>query len=428
MLSDICMLLVLILLNGVLTCGELAIVSANENRLRERLDSSDRRLILILNIKENVSSFIAALQIGKSVIAIFSGAYAAYVFFEPLNRFFSSFGIRIFRSVTILLTTIIISYFISLLGELIPKRLAMAKPVDIAIRLVRFIHPFNVFFKPFAILLSKSVDLCLKISGISTAHVVEITEDEIRTLMETGGEKGNIDENEIVMINNVFEFDDKTAEDIATHRTDIVALPVDCGIDNLIDTVLTKGFSRIPVYEDSIDNIIGILYVRDLTARAIKGAGLSDIQMKDIIRNPYFVPISKKTDELFEQMRKDKIHMAIVVDEYGGTNGIVTMEDLIEEIMGNILDEFDHEEQPEIEPIDKNTFVVNGSISIEDAAEFFEIKLPIEDYDTLSGFFISQLGRIPEEGETPEIEYEGILLKLYEMDEKRIKSLIVCKI
>jgi len=251
-------------------------------------------------------------------------------------------------------------------------------------------------------------------------------ESEIRMIAEIGEESGGIDESEKEMIKNVFEFNNKTAGEIATHRVDIAALPVDASRDEVVSAALSEKYSRIPVYEGNIDNIVGILYVKDIFHAILSGEG-RETDITKLLRKPYFVPETKKTDELFEAMRKNKVHMAIVVDEYGGTSGLVTMEDLIEEIMGSILDEYDDEEKPEIETADNLSFKIDGSAPLDYVSEYFGIDLPVDHYDTIGGFLIGSLGRIPNEDEQPEIEFSGIVFKIGEMNDNRIVSVLASK-
>jgi len=325
----------------------------------------------------------------------------------------------------IFITAIFVSYFFLIVGEFVPKRIARTYPVETLFITVRTVRFLLLLCRPLTLLVSFSSDSINKLLRV-TPDFEEDTEEEIRMMMDDEG--ASIDENEIEMINNVFEFDDKTAGDIATHRMDLTALPVDAENSEIVGLLSNSRHSRIPVYEDSIDNIIGILYIRDLVGYILNENCLKNVDLRTILRKPNFVPVSKKTDELFEQMQKNKVHMSVVIDEYGGTMGIVTMEDLVEEIMGNILDEYDTEEMPIIEELDGNTFVVGGGASLDEIEEFFDIKLPVDEYDTMSGFIISLLGRIPEPGEKPEMEWGGFLFKVYELDEKRIKSLIMCRL
>lgn len=283
----------------------------------------------------------------------------------------------------------------------------------------------SVVTSPFVKLLSVSTNFVVRLFGVDPgADEKRVTEEEIRMLVDVGEEKGTIHESEKEMINNIFEFDNKIVSDIMTHRTDIAGIPIDSSLQDVLDTVKRKKFTRFPVYEDNIDNIIGILNVKDLLF--LLEDNNQDFDLKHLLRQPYFVPESKKTDELFKELQSTKTHMAVAIDEYGGTAGIVTIEDLIEEIVGNIFDEYDEEEK-EFEKLDENTYLINGVASLERVEDFLEVELPVEDYDTLSGFLIGQLGRIPGENENPEIEFNGLVFKVEEMVEKRIAKVKACK-
>jgi putative hemolysin len=264
----------------------------------------------------------------------------------------------------------------------------------------------------------------VRLFGIDPAAEEEmVTEEEIRMLVDVGEEKGAIDESEKEMINNIFEFDNKVVSDIMTHRTEIVGIPTSASIKDIIEIVKSAKFTRYPVYEDNIDDIIGILNIKDLIQLT---EDRNQFDLNQIIRQPYYVPASKKADELFRELQSTKTHMAVAIDEYGGTAGIVTIEDLLEEIVGNIFDEYDVEEK-EFEKIDDNTFIINGVASLDRVTEFLKVDLPIDDYDTLSGFLIGQLGRIPEAGETPVVEYDEIIFKVEEIEEKRIAKVKACR-
>ena len=244
-------------------------------------------------------------------------------------------------------------------------------------------------------------------------------------LVDVGEERGAIDETEKEMINNIFEFDNKIVSEIMTHRTDIVGIPITANLKDIIEVITRKKFTRYPVYEDDIDNIIGILNIKDLI-QLLEDKG-QEFSLEKIMRQPYFVPESKKTDELLRELQNRKTHMAVAIDEYGGTAGIVTIEDLIEEIVGNIFDEYDEVEK-EFEKLDENTFLINGVASLERVTDVLDVDLPVDDYDTLSGFLLGQLGRIPREEEKPVIEFEGVVFKVEEMAEKRILKVKACKV
>jgi len=254
----------------------------------------------------------------------------------------------------------------------------------------------------------------------------EVTEEEIRLMVDVSEERGGIDEYEKLMINNIFEFNNKMVSDIMIHRTDIGALPIEASLEEVIAFLNSEKYSRIPVYKDTIDNIIGILYAKDLIYLLSNDTDQVSFKLKSIIRQPYIVPESKRTDELFRELQKNKIHIAVVIDEYGGTAGIVTIEDLIEEIVGNISDEYDEEEE-DFKKLDENTVIIKGTTSLDDVEDYLEVKLPTEDYETLGGFLIGQLGRIPKKNDNPTVEFNDLIFKIEEVEEKRIAKVKVCK-
>lgn len=319
--------------------------------------------------------------------------------------------------ITLIVIVILLTYFTVLFGSIIPERFAR-KNYKAVLRITRApVEAIHYIFYLFTKLINISVNI-FNIFFDTTSNA-EVTQEEIIQLINEGEEKGAIDENEKEMINNIFEFDDKTAGDIATHRKDIVAIDADDDIEEIIKLVVEEKYSRIPVYKDNIDNITGILYTKDFLKYLLK-YGKDNFNINDVIMKPFFVPFTKKTDELFEQMQRDKIHLSVVIDEYGGTAGIVTMEDLIEEVMGNILDEYDEEEIPVIQKINENIFIIDGTAETEEVEETLGITVDSNEFDTIGGFLISKIGKIPEEGENYNIEYEGFIFKTEKVDEKRI--------
>ena len=253
-----------------------------------------------------------------------------------------------------------------------------------------------------------------------------ITEEGIRQMVDAGGDMGSIDETEKEMINNIFDLSNISVGEIATHRTDIVAIPLDATLEDITNVITEEKYSRIVVYDESIDNIVGVFHVKDMVKYILGDAKRMEedyFHIEDILMTPYFVPFSKKTDELFQEMQKEKVHMAIVIDEYGGTAGIVTMEDGIEEIVGNIFDEYDVEEEEDICPIGEDDYRINGTTDLGDVEELLGIAFEDdEDYDTLGGYLIGRLGRIPDEEEKPEISVSGWLFQVESIEEKRIEK------
>jgi putative hemolysin len=304
----------------------------------------------------------------------------------------------------------------------------MKKAESISNFVVSPLNYLSFLTAPFVSLLTVSTNFFVRIFGFDPLEEDEkITEEEIRMMVDVGEKKGAIQEAEKVMINNIFEFNDKTVEEIMTHRTDIVAFPLGIDLDSVINSIMIEKYSRIPVYEDNIDNIVGVLYVKDLIQHISNMDDKSKFDLKAIIRPPYFVPTSKRTDQLLKEIQKNKTHMAIVIDEYGGTAGIATLEDLLEEIVGNIFDEYDDEEE-EIHKLDENTFIIEGHTSLERVKNYLNLDLPIDEYETLSGFIIGQLGRIPGPDDKPTLEFDGVIFKVQEVCEKRIAKVKACKV
>jgi len=314
------------------------------------------------------------------------------------------------------------------------KRFAKLYATKLAYNLIKPIGAFAWLVYPLAKLFSLCVDMFIKLAMHATRKEdsEDFLEEEIRMMADEASESGAIDVSERKMIHNVFDFNTKTAEDICVHRMHISALDIDSSIEEIAQFIIDEKFTRIPVYEENLDNILGLLYTKDILEHLLGSNPLDCFDLRTMLREPHFVPSSKKVDDLFVEMKKQQVHMVIVVDEYGGTAGLVTMEDIIEEIMGSILDEYDEQEAPDISRINDSTFKMTGIAQLRDVAEYFdehniEIDFPTDDYETLGGFLIGQLGHIPEETEKPKISYGGLLFRIVEMQEKCITKVIVTK-
>lgn len=427
MISELMLLVLLIALNAFFAASEIALISLNENKLRYMAEEGNKKASQLLKILGDPSKFLATIQIGITLAGFLASAFAADTFAEPLVELIKKTQIpvseTVLKNIAVIFITLVLSYFTLIFGELVPKRLAMKKTETISFFVVSPLIALSTVTSPFVKLLSVSTNFVVRLFGIDPAAEEMVTEEEIRMLVDVGEEKGAIDENEREMINNIFEFDNKEVCDIMTHRTEIVGIPITASIKEIMDIVKEAKFTRYPVYEENIDDIIGILNIKDFIQLT---EDRNDFCLKNIIRQPYYVPSSKKADELFRELQSTKTHMAVVIDEYGGTAGIVTIEDLLEEIVGNIFDEYDEEEK-EFEKLDENTFIISGVTSLDRVTEVLDVDLPVDDYDTLSGFIIGQLGRIPEEGETPEVEFEEIVFKVEKVEEKRIARVKACK-
>ena len=422
---------VLIGINAFFAASEIAIISLNENKLRKMAEEGNRKAEKLLRLIKEPSKFLATIQVGVTLAGFLASATAAQNFSQYLAKLIKNINIplndNIINSISLAMVVLILSYITLVLGELVPKRLAMQRSQQIAMFSIQPLELIAKITSPFIRLLTLSTNLIVKVfGGTPSGNDKKITEEEIRLMVDVGEEKGIIRGTEKEMIDNIFEFDDTQVSRVMIHRTNIVAISIEAGLEEVLETIVDEQFSRIPIYEENIDNIVGILYSKDLL-KFLKPEVKEKFNMKKLIRKPFFVPVSKKTDELFKQLQISKNHMAIIIDEYGGTAGLVTIEDLIEEIVGNIFDEYDEEEK-EIEKIDDNTFVLNGSINLKIVNEFFDVEIPVENYETLSGFIIGQIGRIPEEGESLIVEYDKLVFKVEKVEEKRIAKAKVCKI
>jgi len=429
---EVLILFVLIVLNAFFAASEIALISLNDNKIRMMAEEGNKKAQMIKNLLGEPSRFLATIQIGITLAGFLASAFAAESFSGRLVIFIQQTGVAIsepiLKSISVISITLILSYFTLVLGELVPKRLAMKKAEPISMLVVRPITWLSIIASPFVKMLTLSTNFFVRLFGVDpNQEDALVTEEEIRMMIDVGEEKGTIQETEKLMINNIFEFNNKIVSEIMTHRIDIAALPVEASLDELIIFINVEKYSRIPVYEDNIDNIIGIAHAKDLIDYLTTDADKGNFNLRDIIRQPFFVPASKRTDELFKEIQRNNTHMAVIIDEYGGTAGIVTLEDLLEEIVGNIFDE-DDEIEKEIEKLDENTYLINGIVSLDDVEDYLEVELPIKEYETLSGFIIGQLGRFPEKDDNSVIEFNGLVFKVEEVDEKRVAKVKVCKV
>ena len=432
MITSMLLLFVLILLNGFFAGSELAFISINNNKLKILAEEGNRKAIKILHLKEMPNRFLSTIQIGVSLASILSGAFGADAFAQVLTDFIVAQGLGtpvLVKPIATLLITLMIMFVMLVFGELVPKRVAMSHTERFAFIAVTPIAFLAKISTPMIHLLSFSTNLVLRILGIDPhGSEEEVTEEEIRLMVDAG----EIDVKEKEMINNIFEFDNLEVADIMTHRTEIVDIGVDADFNELMALVDKERFTRYPVYEDSIDNIVGIIHLRDIL-RYMKFHKGQEFNAKSLMREPFYVPDSKQTDELFRELQLNKTHMAVVIDEYGGTAGLVTMEDLIEEIMGNIMDEYDIDEVThELIEVHSGEYLVDASMDLEDLEDVLQIGLPVDDFDTVSGFLISELGRIPTQEDVLEddsdVDFNGYRFSILEIDEKVISKLRLTKI
>ncbi len=432
MLTSIFLLIVLVLLNAFFSGAEIALISLNDKLIKKQSDEGDKKAKQIYAFLSEPGKFLSTIQIGITLAGFLASAFATESFADDLAAVVLKLNLpideSIVRSISMIIITIILSYFTLVFGELVPKRIAMQKADFFSKIAVGPLTAISKITSPFVKFLTASTNFFIKLLGgnPSAEDDQRVTEEEIRMMMEVGEEKGVIQDTEKEMIDNVFEFDDKRVSEIMTPRPDIVGVPADANLDFIIEIINEEKYTRIPVYKENIDNIVGILHVKDLIQFVQKDK--TEFSIEKIIRMAYFVPESKKTDELFTELKKHKIQMAVVIDEYGGTAGIVTMEDLVEEIVGNIFDEYDIEENDvEYECLDNNTYIFDGSISLDKVEEVLGETLPADGFDTLSGFIMDLLGRVPKKDETPTVETENIVFKVVKLEGKRIVKIKAAK-
>ena len=414
------------MVNAFFAMSEIAIISLNDNKIEKMAEEGDKKAKQILKLTKDSSGFLSTIQIGVTLAGFLTSATASQSFAVMLTEKIGQTGVvnyiplGVISVVSTVLITIIMSYFSLVLGELAPKKIAMHSPEKVSFTVVPVLLFVNKVTMPFVKFLSASTNGIIRLFGIDPNEDEEVvTEEEIRMMVDVGQEKGVIEDVQKEMINNIFEFDDMDVADIMTHRTDMDCVDVEEPLSEIAKISIECGHSRIPVFEEDQDNIVGIIYVKDLLKYI--GTNLPKTKtIKDFMREAYYIPETKQCSELLTELLEKHIQMAVVVDEYGGTAGIVTLEDVIEAIVGNIQDEYDNEDE-EISQINETTFTIDGITDIEEVEDQLGIKIPDGDYDTLGGFVISLLGYLPtEDGEKDIAEYENIKFTVLNVEERRI--------
>lgn len=417
------LLLVLIGINAFFAMSELAVVSLNDNKIKRMAQEGNRTARILEGMLRDPSKFLATIQVGVTLSGLLASAVAADTFAEYLVYLLRGVPVSpaIIRGVSLVLITIILSFFTLVFGELIPKRIAMSRYEKISFAIARPLNWIYRFEKPFVAFLSWSTNSILRLFGIrSQDEPEEVTEEEIRMMVDVGNESGAIDEDEKEMINNIFEFDDSTVGEVMTHRTDMVSIEEKTPLQAIVELALREGYSRIPVYREDIDDIVGILYVKDLLRVLSSGQGGDQFQIENFLRNALYVPEASPCREVFRTLKSKRIQMAVVVDEYGGTAGLVTMEDLLESIVGDMQDEYDNEPE-EIQKVSEREYRIDGATSMKEIERYFDIKMEEDsDYDTIGGYIIEQLGHFPNPQEHPLVRLGNLALQVLDMEERRV--------
>lgn len=429
-MSALLLQVVLIFLNAVFASAEIAVISVSDAKLAKLEEDGNKKAKKLKKLTENPANFLATIQIAITLSGFLASAFAAENFSDDLTEFILSTGFtavspQVLNSVSVVVITLLLSYFTLVFGELVPKRVAMKKTEQLALGVASLITVISKVCAPVVWILTASTNGVLRLMGIDpNSDDDEVSEEEIRLMVDEGAQKGVIDADDQEMINNVFEFDDLVADEFATHRTDISLLWLEESTEEWAATIHESRHSKYPVCDETVDKIIGVLDVKDFFRLQNEP---KEVILKEAIRPAYFVPESIHADVLFKQMKKTHNYFAVVLDEYGGMTGIVTMNDLLEQIVGDLDEEpTPDEEEPEIEKLDSKTWKIQGGADLEEVAEALNVELPVDEYDTFGGYIFGNYGTIPDDGSVFEIDLPPLHIKVTEIKDHRIKKAIAC--
>ena len=423
---------VLIALNAIFACAEIAVISTNETKLEKLAEQGDKRAARLKKLTVQPARFLATIQVAITLSGFLGSAFAADNFADPLVDWLIKLGAPVasrgtLNSAAVILITIILSFFTLIFGELVPKRLAQRKAEKLALGMSNMIYFISKLFAPLVFILTASTNGVLRLMGIDPNENEEsVSEEDIIMMVDAGSENGTIDSEEQQFIQNIFEFDDLTADEISTHRTEVSLLWMDESMEEWEKTIHDSRHNLYPVCGETVDDVIGILNTKDYFRLENKDR---ETVMKEAVRPAYFVPETVKADVLFRNMRQTKNFFAVVLDEYGGMHGIITINDLIERLVGDITDEETAEEKvPDIVSLDSETWKISGVAPLSDVAAALDMELPVDEYDTFGGLVFGNFGSVPDDGTTFEIEACGLAIKVSEVRDHQIEAATVCKV
>ena len=422
---------VLIALNAVFACTEIAVISVNDVKLARMTAAGDKRAARLSKLTSQPARFLATIQVAITLAGFLGSAFAADNFSGVLVEWLLSLGVKMpvgtLETIAVIGITLILSYITLIFGELVPKRVAMKKAEPLALGISGFISVMSKFFSPLVWLLTASTNAVLRFIGIDpNAEEEHVSEEEIRMMVDAGSEKGVIDQSEKKMIQNIFEFDDMPVSEFATHRTDVTFLWEEESLEQWDKTIRESRYSQYPICGETADDVKGVLNTKDyfrLTDRSL------DNIMEKAVRPAYFVPGSIRADVLFGRMQASRKHFAVVLDEYGGVLGIVTMNDLLEQIVGDLDDgTFTEAELCEISKMDDETWMITGSAPLHDVCDALDVSLPTDEYDTFGGFVFGVYGSIPDDGSVFETDAGGLHVQVLVIKDHRIEKTVVTKL
>jgi putative hemolysin len=427
-LIELGFIVLLVLLNGVFVAAEIALVSLRPSRVEQMLDEGRRGAARVRRLTSDPGRFLAVVQLAVTFIGFLASAFAGVSLATSLTDLLIGIGVSTSYAgaLGLLVVTILLSLFTIVFGELVPKTLALAHPEAFALGLARPVDIIGRIFRPIVALLTATTRTISRAFGADVTTEAQITAEELRLIVERGGEQGILEAEEEQMINAVIELGDRRLHEVMVPRIAIVALPASSSFDDVVDLIIEEGHSRLPVYETSVDEVVGILYAKDLLP-FLKSNADARPNVRTLLRTPVFVPESMTIDDLLHEFQRRKVHIAIVLDEYGGTAGLVTIEDLLEEIVGEIQDEYDVEE-PLVEKLDDHSARVDGRSSVDDLLDLWDLKLQLEDedeYDTVGGLVYHRIGGIPQPGD--EVHLDGLRLTVETTDGRRVGKVLVVR-
>lgn len=420
---------VLVSINGMLASAEIAMLGLQEGKLRSMAEQGDKKAKLLLNMKRNPSRFLSTTQIGITLAGLLSGAFAAESLADPLVSLASKMGVdgialTVISGASTFLITLLMTLFMLLFGELVPKRIAMVKPEQTARAFITPISILSKFAKPLVRLLSSCTNKILKFGGVDPNHAATITEEDVLNMMQEGQQQGKIKAVEVQVMSNLFEFTDLRVEDAMTHRTELHVLSADSDLHEVVNKMSETGLNKFPVIDGHVDHIVGVLYSKDIVSLyPILNKDEAMPLVKECMRHPYFVPERKMLVELFAEMKRGKERLAVVVDEYGGTSGIITLTGILEEIVGDLT----HSSIQLITTLDDHSYLIDGRIKMDHLVEILQLKQVSENNDTFSGFLISRLGYVPKPDEHPEITLDDYVVRVEAIEGGFIRSATAIK-
>ncbi|MCR4688968.1 MAG: hemolysin family protein [Saccharofermentans sp.] len=414
-----------VLVNAFFSGTEMAVITLNDAKIHKMAEDGHKKAKVIVKFLDSPGGFLATIQVGVTLAGFLSSAFASSSFASKLALLCDPTGkYGWMETLWTVIITIILSYFSLVLGELVPKRIAQTYPEKWSFGVAGIVRFFSVILRPFVWFLTASTNVILRLFRIDPDNNDKsVTEEEIRMMVDVGSESGNIEDTEKEMIENVFEFNDKEISEIMTHRKKIVSLPITADYDEVMKIATSEKYTRIPVYRDTIDDIVGILHIKDLLG--IPEPTLEKpFVLSKIIREPLVVHETRKISSLFGEMKNAGMQMAVIVDEYGGTMGIATMEDMLEELVGSITDEFDDEAEALVR-LSNGDYIVQGDMTLSDLEDVLDIELTDDEYDTIAGLVLSQLDRVPEETEKPTVKYKNLDIKVLKVEENAISKVMI---